>query len=199
MTTTMKTLTTLGFAAAALATTLGPSHAITRLLGHGPVIFHQPSPSLPPKLGIIGGINPVIFHQPSPSLPPKLGIIGGINPVIFHQPSPPPPKISCFACNLPGPQGGARPPVPYHGPYGTGYGNGWNHWGYGGYRSYPVYSGGAPLAPLAAAPVAVAPAAALAPAGNCLTKQMLPNGAELLIDICTQQSAIALPQAASAR
>src|SRR5580658_3162280 len=122
MTTTMKTLTTLGFAAAALATTLGPGHAITRLLGHGPVIFHQPSPSLPPKLGIIGGINPVIFHQPSPSLPPKLGIIGGINPVIFHQPSPslppklgiigginpvifhqpspPPPKISCFACNL---------------------------------------------------------------------------------------------------
>lgn len=105
--------------------------------------------------------------------------------------------ISCYACKLPHP--------PYHDPgYGWGHGPYWpyhgygNRWGWGyynWYRWHPVYYGGAPVA---AAPVATY-AAPQAPIGGCLTKKMLPNGAELLQDICTHQSAIAQPQALSAR
>lgn len=231
--TTTKTLTALALAAAALTVTVGPSEAAPRL--QNPVttaVFQQPSTPLAgihtspvfrvPTIGVLTGLHTVPFHE----LPPG-----------FISPPASPPKISCFACNLPhgGPQGGARPPgysehPPYHGPgYGWGYGDHWPHgwgygygnywpyhgwyngdgnrWGYGYYRWYrwhPVYYGGAPYA---AAPVAEAPApvatyaAPQAPIGgcDCLTKKMLPNGAELLQDICTKQSAIAQPQALSAR
>ena len=103
--------------------------------------------------------------------------------------------ITCLACNLPRPY---RPfPVWGHGPRWPVFGQHWGHWGYG-YRWHPVFYGGAPVGPVAAAPAASV-AAPQAPTGNCLTKQMLPNGAELLIDICTQQSAIAMPQNMSAR
>jgi hypothetical protein len=109
--------------------------------------------------------------------------------------------ITCLACNLPRPY---RPfPVWGHGPRWPIFGQHWGHWGQW-YRWHPVfYRGGAPVGPVAAAPAAAMPgpaaAAPQAPTGNCLTKQMLPNGAELLIDRCTQQSAIALPQNMSAR
>jgi hypothetical protein len=178
--TTTKTLTALALAAAALTVMAGPSEATPRLTGvHVAGTFHE----VPPFI--------------SPSAP-------------THGP------ISCFTCNLPhGGQGGARPPGygwgygnhwPYHGwgygyhwPYhgwGYGYGNRWGYGYYNWYRWHPAYYGGAPVAaePVAA-PVATV-AAPAAPIGgcNCLTKQMLPNGAELLQDICTQRSAVAQPQ-----
>ena len=145
--TTIKTLTVIALAAAAFATTAGPSQALGRAFpGHGPVVLHHFGP------------------------------------------------ISCFACKLPRPY---RPhPI-------WGHGNHWRYWGHA-YRWRPVVYGGAPIGPVAAAPaVATMPAPAAAPQApvgscNCLTKQELPNGAELFADICTQQSAIAAPQAMSA-
>ncbi len=143
----LKTLTVVALAAAALAATAGPSQALGRFFpGHGPVVGH------------------------------------------FG-----PGRITCFACNLP------RPHLPHPG-------WGYNHWRYWGhwYRFRPVVFGGAPGAPVAAGPVSApgpVTAAPQAPTGscNCLTKQDLPNGGVLFADICTQQSAIAPPQAVSAR
>ena len=143
----MKTLTVVALAAAALAATAVPSQALNRLFpGHGPVV-----------LGNLFGTH----------------------------------KITCLACNLPRPY---RPfPI---------WGHGQRYWGHDWYRWHPVYFRGS--APVATAPVAAAAtsmATPQAPTGacNCLTKQMLPNGAELLQDICTQQSAVAMPQATAAQ
>jgi hypothetical protein len=67
-----------------------------------------------------------------------------------------------------------------------------------------VIIGGAAVAPVipaaatAPAPTEAAPQAASGPC-NCLTKQTLADGSVLFADICTQQSAIAPPQAMSAR
>jgi hypothetical protein len=188
MKTTTKTLTALALAAAALTVMVGPSNAAPRFEKLGAAT----------KL-IAAQTVPVFHHLPISTVP-----IFRPLPIILPPTSHPP--ISCFTCKLPhGPQGGARPP------YGWGYGNHWpyhgfgNRWGYGHYNWYrwhPVYYGGAPVAaePVAAAPVATI-AAPQAPIGgcDCLTKQMLPNGAELLQDICTKQSAVARPQALSAR
>ncbi len=147
--TTMKTLTAIALAAAALAATAGPSQALGRFFpGHGPVVLHHFGP------------------------------------------------ISCLACNLPRPY---RPhPI-------WGHGDHWRYWGHW-YRWHPVVYRGAPIGPVAAAPAASmmpGPAAATpqAPTGscNCLTKQELPNGGVLFADVCTQQSAVAPPQAVSAR
>jgi hypothetical protein len=119
----------------------------------------------------------------------------GHGPVVTQQfGGPAKIKITCFACNLPRPY---RPnPV---------WGHGWGH-GYWGHRYWgqPVIVGGAAVAPVfAAAASAPAPAEAApqAPTGscNCLTKQTLADGSVLFADICTQQSAIAPPQAMSAR
>jgi hypothetical protein len=143
----MKTLTVVALAAAALAATAVPSQALTRLFpGHGPVV-----------LGNLFGTH----------------------------------KITCLACNLPRPY---RPfPI---------WGHGQRYWGHDWYRWHPVYfRGGAPVATAPVAAAATSMAAPQAPTGacNCLTKQMLPNGAELLQDICTQQSAVAMPQATAAQ
>ena len=106
--------------------------------------------------------------------------------------------ITCLACNLPRPN---RPPVWGHGPRWPVFGHGnWGHW----YRWHPAVYGGAPIGPVAAAPAAAILGPAAEPQGptgtcNCLTKQLLPNGAVLFQDICTQQSAIAPPQNMSAR
>ena len=106
-----------------------------------------------------------------------------------------------------------------------GYGNRWgygNHWGYGnrwgyGYRwGYPRfgcfrlgwcyphprpigYGPGVGALAATAAPVA-APMAApvqqpVAQQPNCLVKQYLPNGAVQFADVCTQEQAIAMPNA----
>ena len=161
MKTTMKTLTAVALAAAALSVTVGASKADTLLPAH-----HLP---------VASGVQ-VFKHIPVPG-----ETLSG-------------PLHICHTCIL----GITHPPKPPKPPHGWGYGNHWPH-GFGhGYG--PVY-GGAPVAPVAvapvapAAPVAVTPVAA-APVGecNCLTRQMLPNGAELLQDICTKQSAIAEPQ-----
>jgi hypothetical protein len=150
--TTMKALTAIALAAAALTATTGPSQALGRFFpGHGPVVLSG-------------------LHHFGP--------------------------ISCLACNLPRPY---RP----HPIWGQGHGHRWEHWNH--YRWHPVVYGGAPIGPVAAAPAAATmsrpSAAPQAPTGscNCLTKQELPNGGVLFADICTQQSAIAPPQAMSAR
>ena len=106
----------------------------------------------------------------------------------------PPTKITCFACRLPRP---TRPnPI---------WGHNWGH-GYWGHRFWdrPVIVGGVAAAPVVAtAASGPAPTEAVpqAPTGscNCLTKQTLADGSVLFADICTQQSAIAPPQAMSAR
>ncbi|HEY1545856.1 MAG TPA: hypothetical protein VGG01_25925 [Xanthobacteraceae bacterium] len=115
----------------------------------------------------------------------------GHGPVVLHHFGP----ISCLACNLPRP----------HRPYPIwGRGDHWRYWGHR-YGWHSVIYGGSPTGPVAVAPAVAtmpAPAAARqAPTGscNCLTKQELPNGAVLFADICTQQSAIAAPQAMGAR
>ena len=149
--TTMKTLTAIALAAAALTATAGPSQALGRLFpGHGPVV----SPGL---------------HHFGP--------------------------ITRFACKLPRPD---RPHPTW------GHGDHWRYWGHWN-RWHPVVYGGAPIGSVAAAPAVATmrgpSAAPQAPTGacNCLTKQELPNGGVLFADICTQQSAVAPPQAMSAR
>jgi hypothetical protein len=159
MNTTMKTLTAIALAAAALTATTGPSQALGRIF-HGPVVASFP------------GHGPVVTSG-------------------LHHVGP----ISCLACRLPRPY---RPPHPI-----WGRGNHWGHWSH--YRRHPVVYGGAPIGPVAAAPAVATmsgpSAAPQAPTGacNCLTKQELPNGGVLFADVCTQQSAIAPPQAVSAR
>jgi hypothetical protein len=224
MTTPAKTLTALALAAAALTVMAGPSEAVPRLQKqagvHTPTtgvtgVLHPLPITAPPISGVTGVLHPLPIitapptsgvtgvHHPLPIITVPPVVIGPVHPIPIVLPPTSHPPISCFTCKLPhGGQGGARPPG-----YGWGYGNHWPYhgWGYGyynWYRWHPAYYGGAPVA---AAPVAPAPVAAMAapstPIGgcNCLTKQMLPNGAELLQDICTQQSAVAQPQALSAR
>ena len=104
-----------------------------------------------------------------------------------------PPKITCFACNLPRP---SRPnPI---------WGHGWGHgyWGHHYWGAPAIYGGGAAAPMVAAATSAPAPAEAPQAASgpcSCLTKQTLADGSVLFADICTQQSAVAPPQAMSAR
>jgi len=118
-------------------------------------------------------------------------IFPGHGPVAAQHFGGSPTKITCFACRLP------RPDRPI-------YGHGWGH-GYWGHRFWerPVIVGGvaAPVVAAAASAPAPAEAAPQAPTGscNCLTKQTLADGSVLFADICTQQSAIAPPQAVSAR
>jgi hypothetical protein len=64
----------------------------------------------------------------------------------------------------------------------------------GGVVSAPVVAATA----TAPAPAEAAPAVSSGPC-NCLTKQTLADGSVMFADICTQQSAIAPPQAMSAR
>jgi hypothetical protein len=131
----------------------------------------------------------------------------GHGPVITKVYGSPGHGISCLACNLPRPnpghglggQGG------YWGGHGLGgYFGGHRYWGHR-FWERPVIIGGAAVA----APMVAAAASAPAPAeaahqaspgsGNCLTKQTLADGSVLFADICTQQSAIAPPQAMSSR
>ena len=173
--TTTKTLAALALAAAAFTAMVGPSEAAPRL-------EKQAATSL---LQNHSGTNSVtIFHHlPISSLFPSHG------------------PIKCFTCVLPRPPyhdpgygWGHGPHWPYHG---WGYGNRWGYGYYNWYRWHPAYYSGAPVVE----PPVATYAAPQASTGNCncLTKKMLPNGAELLQDICTQQSAIAQPQALSAR
>jgi hypothetical protein len=121
-------------------------------------------------------------------------IFPGHGPIAPQHFGGPPTKITCFACRLPRPY---RPnPI---------WGHNWGH-GYWGHRFWdrPVIVGGAAVAPVmatAASAPAPAEAAPQVPTGscNCLTKQTLADGSVLFADICTQQSAIAPPQAVSAR
>jgi hypothetical protein len=135
------------------------------------------------------GHRPVVSQQFGG--PPKVSGPGWGIPGHFGHP---PTKITCFACNLP------RPSWPNPG---WGHGGGYGHWGHRFWEA-PVIVGGGTVAPVvAAAASAPAPAEAApqAPTGscNCLTKQTLADGSVLFADVCTQQSAIAPPQAMSAR
>jgi hypothetical protein len=116
----------------------------------------------------------------------------GHGPVVNQQFGGPP-KITCFACKLPRPY---RPnPI---------WGHNWGH-GYWGHRYWgaPVIVGGVAAPVVAAAASAPAPAQAVPQVSpgpcSCLTKQTLADGSVMFADICTQQSAIAPPQAMSAR
>jgi hypothetical protein len=139
--------------------------------------------------------------MPSQALGRYFPVHGGHGPVVLGNHFGPG-IYKCLVCSLPRPY---RPlPVWGHGPRWPIFGqNHWGHWGHWDhYRWHPVsYRGGAPVGPVAAAPVAAIPGQAEAPTGacNCLTKQNLPNGSVLFQDVCTQQSAIAGPQTMSAR
>jgi len=115
---------------------------------------------------------------------------------------------------------GFRGPIVSHFPYRFGHwGYGRYHWGFGGYRwGYPriggcwrfgwcyphprpiVYGGLAAGALAATAAPVAAPMAApvqqpVAQQPNCLVKQYLPNGAVQFADVCTQEQAVAMPNA----
>jgi hypothetical protein len=193
--TTTKTLTALALAATALTVMVGPSEAAPRLAAglsglHVTGPFHEVPPFISP-----------------PARAPKISCFACNLPHGGQGGARPPGYGWGYGNHWPYHGWGYGNHWPDHGwgygdhwPYrGWGYGYG-NHWGYGyynWYRWHPAYYGGAPVAaePVAAAPVATA-AAPAAPIGgcNCLTKQMLPNGAELLQDVCTQRSAVAQPQ-----
>jgi hypothetical protein len=181
MNTTMKTLTALSIAAAALAVTAMPSSAL---------------PNGPARTYLGGGHGPV--QPPKLTLPPSASRLGGI---YGHG-------ITCLACNLPRPQPVGPKPVNGHG---DNWGHGWNHgygWNRGyGWRARPeIYVEGRPETIAVSAPVQSAPAyaptaapQAAAEPCNCLTKQSLPDGSVLFQDICTKESAIASPMTVGAR
>jgi hypothetical protein len=169
--TTLKTLSALTIATAALAATVLPSSALPSgpvgtFLGNG--ARHGLLPAQPPKVTL-------------PPVASKLGSIYG------HG-------ISCLACNLPHPPARGHGPVtwPYHG---DNWGHGWNR-GYGWQPEAVVVGGPVPSAPAPVPTIAAAPA--VEPC-NCLTKQSMPDGSVLFQDICTKESAIAPPMTVGAR
>ena len=189
---TMKTLSALAIATAALAMTVLPGSALPNdRLGDPNIttVFGQPKqPSQPPKL------SPVLTKFGNPN---TLKVLGTLN-----QPSGP---YHCLVCGLPQPQ-----------PGGPKSGDGWKpgHDWHDGWHDRPeiivegspeVITVAAPAqrAPVQSAPARVPAAAPLAAQAaepcNCLTKQSLPDGSVLFQDICTKESAIAAPATVGAR
>ena len=177
----IKTLTAVAIAAAALAATTVPSDALSRGRPSG----HGMRPS--------GHAMKVPYH--GTNLAGRLHGTGITN---------------CYFCKPAGPHRPPHRPNPGWGHghghhWGHGYGRGWDR-GYG-WRYRPYYGAVAvePVAlaapaPVVAAPVVAAPVAAVpvapapAPAScSCLTKQNLPDGSVLFEDICTKESAVAPP------
>ena len=168
---TMKAVSAMAIATAALAATATPGSA-AHFGSTGPFNgggYHAP-PRLWPAWGKFrGNVNR--------NLPPALSFARG--------------PIRCFTCNLPRPE--PVNPRPVH------WDQGWNHW-HGWHYRPEVYVEGrpeptVPAGPMPSPPVQAPAAAQQAPARprNCLTKQDLPNGGVLFQDICTKESAIAAP------
>jgi len=177
---TMKTVSALVIATAALAATVLPSSALpNERPGEGNIttVYGQPKqPKLPPAATKFG--NPDIFKV--------LGSKG------YH----------CLVCGDPHPQ----PSGPNSGEGwkdGRGWRDGWRD------RPEIIVEGGPQGITVAAPVVQIAPArgpavatpiaAQAAEPCNCLTKQNLPDGSVLFQDICTKESAIASPAQVGAR
>jgi hypothetical protein len=193
MNTTLKALSALTIATAALAATALPSSALPSgpvgtYLGsagrHGLLPAQPPKATLPPAIKNFGGL---INRKPLGSLFPRQ---------VFN----------CLACNLPHPTPVGPKPVNGHG---DNWGYGWNH-GYGwnrgyGWRDRPeILVEGRQEAVMVGSPVPSAPQFSAAPQAaaepcNCLTKQSLPDGSVLFQDICTKESALAAPVTVGAR
>lgn len=177
MNSTMKAVSALAIATAALAATAVPGRAVhfgqASLFNGGG--FHA-QPRLWPAWGKFrGNVNR--------NLPPALNFAHG--------------PVRCFTCNLPRPD--AVNPRPVH------WDQGWNHW-HGWHYRPEVYVEGRPetTGATGAAPSlpVLAPAATPPPAAsprNCLTKQDLPNGGVLFQDICTKERAVGPPPPVGAR
>ena len=175
---TIKTLSALAIATAALAATAMPSSALP---------YHPP--------GVFKGIG---YH---PAQPPSWGKFRGIDGRILgslrgHGP------IQCLACSLPHP----RPIKPH--PIHWGHGHDWGHWygwhhrpefyGIGGRVEGIAMRGPGPASSAPVRASAPAPQSAASPC-NCLTEQQLPDGSVLFQNTCTKESAIAPPQQVGAR
>jgi hypothetical protein len=185
---TIKTLSALTIATAALAATVIPSSAGGSFT--------------------IGGSNAPTQQQPPPP-PAKPSKLAGA--LAQHGP------FKCLVCNLPQqsyphPVGPRPDPDRDHGDredhedYRDHGEHGWNHWHYG-HGGPVIYVEGPPEATVVAAPVSPVRVSAPAPRypvrvsapqpdaspGNCLTKQGLPDGSVLFQDICTKESALLPP------
>jgi hypothetical protein len=175
---TMKTLSALTIATAALVATTLPGSALTYTKGTFTGLGYHPAQPTQPKL------------------PPAATNLGSR----LHGP------FKCLVCELPKPQPGPRP-APDGGDHEHGWHHwhGGPEIVVEGIPEATVVAAPAASAPVRmSAPVQSAPARVSAPAPqaepcNCLTKQSLPDGSVLFQDICTKESAIAAPQAVGAR
>jgi hypothetical protein len=176
---TMKTLSALTIATAALVATSLPGSALT---------FDQTIKGI--------GYRPV---QPTkPKLPPAVANLG-----YLHGP------FKCLACEIskPEPQPVGPRPDPDGGEHGWNHWHGWHGGPEIVVEGIPETIIAAPVlsapvrvsAPAPRAPVRVSAPAPQAEPCNCLSKQSLPDGSVLFQDICTKESAIAAPQAVGAR
>jgi len=169
MTTTLKTLSALAIAAAALTVSLATSNVASanpyRHPGHGPVVQSKPF-KVSPIIQKYLGSHPISclacnLPRPKPTHPHPL-------PWRNH----------------------------HDGHYGWYHGYGWHYRPEVVVAGAPE---AVIPAPVQAAPAAVPAAAPAAAPCSCLTKQNLPNGGVLFQDICTKQSAIVSPEEAAAR
>ena len=174
---TMKTLSALTIATAALVATTLPGSALTH------------------KQGTFTGIG---YHPPQPAqpkVPPVWQKVGSLKCLACLLPKPEP---------QPQPQPGPRPD-PDHGEHGWNHWHSGPAIVVEGIPEATVVAAPAASAPVRmsapaqSAPVRVSAAAPQAEPCNCLTKQSLPDGSVLFQDICTKESAIAAPQAVGAR
>jgi hypothetical protein len=175
---TMKTLSALTIATAALVATTLPGSALT---------YSQ---------GTFTGLGYHPVQQTKPKLPPAAANLGSL-----HGP------FKCLVCEVsqPKPQPVGPRPDPDHGEHGWNRWHGGPEIVVEGIPEATVVAAPAASAPVrASAPAQSAPVRVSAPAPqaepcNCLTKQSLPDGSVLFQDICTKESAIAAPQAVGAR
>jgi hypothetical protein len=193
MNTTLKALSALTIATAALAATVLPSSALPNgRPGEGTGSGTHGQPTQPPKVNL-----PPVYKNFGNLINRKA--LGSLFPSHTYN---------CLACNLPHPTPVGPKPVNGHG---DNWGHGWNH-GYGWNRGYgwgdrpEILVEGRPEAVMVGGPVPSAPAQvamgapqAAAEPCNCLTKQNLPDGSVLFQDICTKESAIAAPVTVGAR
>jgi hypothetical protein len=177
---TMKTLSALTIATAALAATAMPSSAIPAGAFNGGS-YH--APNQPPT-------------QAQPTMPSAAAKI--------RQPG----NFKCLMCEIPRPHP-VGPPVPggwdHDHDHDHDHGHGWNRW-HGWRGGLEIVVEAPPETTIVTAPAPSVPVWVSAPARqvaaspcNCLTKQSLPDGSVLFQDICTKESAIAVPQAVGAR